>query len=444
MNRVRTSVALAVLLACAGAARADEALVLRSVGPSTSVPSVAGTLISVDASGVRLASEGTPGGGVVVGWQRVRSVGGNLEREALNFEKTRDALWRMEQRVIRGDYRLAEALAEPLFAAAVKNGSLAGPSGALLAEVVLRCRLARGYSTGAVFAYLDLARVLSERTPGSPRWVGWDEAGIATMDPRWAGQVVLDSDTRLCPYLPPVYSPAMAGRALPALVEAEAWKRLEGQADEVAMLAALYHYAARGEAMLMGAAGERAVALPPLPPLPEGAGDGLRLVHLMVTSRFGDGPAREGARRALEQRILDQLRLSAAEVADASEATPGISGSGLEAPRWAEGWCRLAIGRSLLREEDPARRLEGVIELLHLPARFSDSLPSLAVLALVEAAEELERSGDGTGAAALRMEVQARYPGMLVVEGVGGATSGGAGGAATAPGTAPAAESPAR
>ena len=55
-------------------------------------------------------------------------------------------------------------------------------------------------------------------------------------------------------------------------------------------------------------------------------------------------------------------------------------------------------------------------ELLHVPARFADSLPHLAALSLAESAAAMKELGDGASAAILVRELRARYPGHPVLE----------------------------
>ncbi|MBL8746229.1 MAG: hypothetical protein JNK58_07740, partial [Phycisphaerae bacterium] len=48
---------------------------------------------------------------------------------------------------------------------------------------------------------------------------------------------------------------------------------------------------------------------------------------------------------------------------------------------WREAWTRAALGRSYLREKDAEPRTLGLLELLHLPARFANDQPILTSLA---------------------------------------------------------------
>jgi hypothetical protein len=65
----------------------------------------------------------------------------------------------------------------------------------------------------------------------------------------------------------------------------------------------------------------------------------------------------------------------------------------------------MAVGRSLLVEANAALKRQGVIQLLHVPARFADRYPSLAILSLRLAESGLREMGDATGAGTLRAEI---------------------------------------
>ena len=75
-----------------------------------------------------------------------------------------------------------------------------------------------------------------------------------------------------------------------------------------------------------------------------------------------------------------------------------------------ECWCRAGIGRSLVRDNDPELRRQGVIQLLHIPARFVRVSPLLASLALAESAVTLHELGDDAGAEAVKGELIDRFP----------------------------------
>jgi hypothetical protein len=115
----------------------------------------------------------------------------------------------------------------------------------------------------------------------------------------------------------------------------------------------------------------------------DGPQAGLRLVSAVVLARVGESDQRARARAVLQS---------------LTDARP---------EPWAEAWCRVALGRSLLREDDAERRLAGVLELLHIPARLAESDPYLLGLALAQAAVALRDMGDQASASRLFDEFSA-------------------------------------
>jgi len=131
----------------------------------------------------------------------------------------------------------------------------------------------------------------------------------------------------------------------------------------------------------------------PEEPIPLRASDaGVTLVREVLESRSDDPGTRATARQALVARLSE---------------TP---------PPWVEAWCRAAIGRSLLRDGDADQRRQGIIELLHLPARLGEAHPYLAGIALAESARALRELGDPAGAATLEGELRTRYPSHPALE----------------------------
>jgi hypothetical protein len=106
--------------------------------------------------------------------------------------------------------------------------------------------------------------------------------------------------------------------------------------------------------------------------------------------------------------------LRAAGRAELRGVLPGVEGS------WREAWCRAAIGRSYLLETDPMQRDLGVLELLHLPARFSDDQPMLTSLALGAVLAELRTRGDSAEATIIEGQLRAldpNHPGLRLSKG---------------------------
>ena len=343
-------------------------------------PAPDGEIIGANASGVVLGVPGADGSGgkptLVIGWDRVRAIRGPFDRAAEQWLKPSgpaERAWRARTRLERGDAIAAGPMFETLFQ---EFRATPGPTAAVIAEGLLRCRLRIGAHVAAIEPWLALLDSTGEGPPRHrPDWAS--DAGLAP---------IVDGTTGLVPALPPIFAGAsasqvMAGLSLPSL-------RLDGGADGASAagaLAALYVAAAAFEA------GETVAAPDALSNDP-----GVQLVRLIVVARVGDPGQRDAARRTLETR----LPAPGAPAQDSARAV---------AP-WVEAWSRAAIGRSLLREDDAEHKRLGIVELLHLPARFSETHPYLAGLALAEASVALRGLGDDTGADALLKDLMARHP----------------------------------
>jgi len=230
-------------------------------------------------------------------------------------------------------------MAEPLYAWLFNLYHLTdSPTAAMVAGGYLQCLLDRGAQAEAVAPWLDTARL------------------------RDAGPVELQ------PSLPPIFEDSDATRALG---ESGLPGLLQPTGGVPHAMAWWYTEAARRDAGLSG-------QLPTTRPgeLREVPGD-LAFVEHLVLCRTGDGVQRK-RRRAELRGVIDE-----------------------HAGTWREAWSRAAIGRSLLLEPDEASRTMGVVELLHVPARFAQQQPALASLALRDAASALRTMGDDAGAQAL-------------------------------------------
>lgn len=327
-----------------------------------------------------------------VGLDRIRRLDGEFAERWSVLADDADTLWRIRTRIERSDWAGAEALLPSL-----KHDWLSspGPTSVVALDARLRCRAARGARAGAVAAWLELlgayeragaisgggAAPLIARPAG---WIGGVIDGIPVLDPR----------TGLAPSLPPIWVGEPALNALGESGATDGTVSADSKAGLASELASWYIAAARAEAP---STVSRGAPTPPgspeeLLPLPTGTalapGEGLRLVRLIVQARAGSSSERAAARDSL--RVL-------------------ISGETTES--WQEAWCRAAIGRSLLREDDRETRVSGIIELLHVPARLSAVSPYLAGVCLAEAAVALWDLGDPQAAGALKGELLTGYAG---------------------------------
>lgn len=362
MTRPLSSLLLVALLAAPGAAQVQ----LRGRADEVDAP-----VRKVSLEGVVVGD--APGGGSdhgqVIGWDLVRTIPG-YEEAAAEFLPVADRAWRARSRLERGDWAAAEPLFEDL---ARTYQGVGGPTAAVVHEGLLRCRLRRGAQGAAVWAWLD--------------WVGTLQASHAEVH-RWMGgrtnlPAIRDSATELIPGLPPIW---VGGRTLAVVAASEEWSRFaSGLAggSVTADLAALYRHAAAFEA-----------GVPSELPMTDMFHPGVRLVAEVVASRAAPTlDDRRLARGKLER------RLSAGQGPNAVAPEP-----------WVEAWCRAAIGRSLVLEQDESLRRRGVRELLHLPARFADDHPYLAGVCLAEAAAAMRDMGEHDAASILLEELRRRFP----------------------------------
>jgi hypothetical protein len=318
----------------------------------------------VDAQGVWIGPGGAAAASMVISWDRVRSVEGEGAEEAAKFADVADAAWRARARLERGDLVAAEPMLERIFE--TYRGQR-GPTAAVVAEGLLRCRVRRAAHVAAVEPWLAL---LAAKQGATNQWLHGDWAAQAGL-----GSVV-DDATGLAPSLPPIWLnwPSVG-----------AWARTQPAAEgdaKAALLAALYLASARFEVGMDA-------------PLPEVVVNdpGVQIVADIVTARIGTEEQRQASRQRLRDRI-------------APATTPAQTPT---AP-WLEAWCRAGLGRSLVRETDAEQRRLGVVELLHVPARFRQAHPYLSAIALAEAAATLRDLGDDRGAGVLEEELRAIYP----------------------------------
>ncbi len=302
-----------------------------------------GAVTGVDSSGV--AAVGAEG---VITWDRVLRVSGEHAQAAAGFMEMAEELWRARTRLARGDVRLARPIFEAWF---THDDAPTGATALVVAEGLLRCRLADGAQTAAVEPWIAALRL---RNAGVQADLGFTSA--------------IDAATGLAPTLAPIWLP---GAAVETFARASIESNKEGAVGgEAESLATLFRIAASIEAG----------SPQPTPPSRTDPSDAERLVRDIIESRSPEPAIRDAARARLR---------------DGIDREPG---------GWRECWRRVALGRSLLMEDSPDARDLGLAHLLHAPARFSRDLPRLASVALTLAADEYERRGDADTARRLRDE----------------------------------------
>jgi hypothetical protein len=320
-------------------------------------PAIVGRITVIDDSGVFVRS--VQGATHFVPWDRVRRVVTDQPHAGLERRlDTAETLWRARSRVERNDTALAEPLLERLFE---QYRGQTHETALVVAEGLLRCRLVRGANAEAVIPALEVGRL---------RRADVETASYAMLRP------VIDEQTSLCPELAPAW---LSSRALDRLRrDLEDYDAKEDPI--VSALARGYLQALRRQVGVeaLAASAEPGESTPP-------EHSGVQLLALCAACGADDVERRRAAR--------DRLRLEMPTM-----------------PPWAEAWARFALGTSLLREDGVGRRQRGLLNLVHLPARFGRSHPYLAGLSLAWCAEASGAWGDASAAAAFEAELSRRFP----------------------------------
>lgn len=312
-------------------------------------PAPAGEVVGVGIEGVSvLGDDGVP---VVIPWHKVRALPQRFEATATEFAEIREDAWRAAIRLRRGDRIAAEPLFEDLY---TKYRDRSGPTAAFVARGLAACRIDAGEASAAVGPWLrsigDTAQTSGERLLGEPTPLFADLAPFfAPGPPRITLREALENADR--------FGPAAGAFATAA------------SADSSGLRFA--------STCLLASAADRE--------RPRTAEDLLSAISL---SRDADAATRAAARDTLKK---------------------WLDSSDRPVESWARVWCRLALGRSLVREPDPANRLAGALELLRIPAAEPDTIPRLTALALFEASRTLDDLGRNEESLAISRELRTRH-----------------------------------
>ena len=342
-------------------------------GTPATAAGIEGRIVAVDDDGVAIVERS--GASRTIPWDRIRIVdSAEWAREIERRMPMATDLWRARSRIERGDTLLAEPLLE---AHARLMRDARGETALLVAEGLLRCRLARGEHALAIEPALRAAAL---RRTGAPSGL------FADLPP------VLDERTGLCRQLPPVVleGPAVATmRAAMESIESAA----AGSDPVLAAMASLYRRSVviRSDGSIVppseprgaddvdgsgpGAAAQGSAASQP----------GVALLRLLLATVDGDPAAREAARRRL---------------GDASQQLPGFS----------LPWAGFFNGLSLLADEAGQARRRGIVAVLSVPALEGRRRSWLAGVALAVAARALRDSGDEASATTLLRELESDHP----------------------------------
>ncbi len=317
----------------------------------------------VSAIGVRVGGDEPR----VIGWDHVRRVTGEHAARAGDFAEVSDQVWRARTRLARGDIEIASPLFEALHE---RYAELGGPTGLVIAEGVVRCRLWRGDQAGALMPWLHALEL---------RRAGVAHAGESA---RGAMISLADEATGLVPALPPIWMDTPEVRAIARSAPLQSGDPVVDALHEVyAQAAAARTGIERGE-MPVWSNEVRFHA-------------GVALAHDMVRAR-GDDQRGADARDRLEQGLEAELST------------------------WREAWRRAALGQALADRAGEEERMRGVMMLLHLPARFAMTQPYLAGVCEAQAAQALRGLGREGAADRLIAALRAREP-LHPVLGDGGA-----------------------
>ena len=282
------------------------------------------------------------------GWHRVIEIKGAAAPDAHEYLALAENAWRGLARLERGDHVAAEPLLEQVY---MQLDTDAGATSAAVSLGLLECRVMRGAQALSVMPFLS-AQLNRDYNPDAD---------------------IMDTETGLCPSLPPIWQSDSGLAAMSQSVSRDAFSDWDSD-PRSRQLAELY----------VSAAVHQISGKAPVPSFVP-ADDGVRFVKEIVTAKIGDEQQRTDARELLTIRNQQNI-------AD-----------------WQRAWIHAAVGYSLLAESDSRSKRLGILQLLHVPALYSRSQPYLAGVCLSESALAFERIGRGAEAVRLASEFQRIY-----------------------------------
>ena len=313
-----------------------------------------GEITEVDDAGITL--ESSLGARHFVPWDRVRAVDASDADLAKiqPYLDTATTLWRARSRVERNDVALAEPLLAELFE---QYHGQTHETALVVAEGLLRCRLARGAQPQAVIPMLEVVRLTN--------------AEVSTVSYSQLPDVI-DAKSRLCYHLPPYWLNSPLLRPLHRdLLDYDA----QGD-DTVAEIADLYAQSIAQQIEIE---------------TDDDSSDTIdkdespSFLTNIVECTSADATERRGARDRLQNIVKDG---SPNELA----------------------WARFFLGLSYLKESGIGRQERGLVNVLYLPAFHSEQHPYLAGIAMRLAADALAANDRSAEAASIRNELNNRYP----------------------------------
>ncbi|MBL4699263.1 MAG: hypothetical protein JKX70_10560 [Phycisphaerales bacterium] len=286
----------------------------------------------------------------LIPWYEVRSLK-PADAKYDQYQLPAQDAWRAHLRLIRGDFFGAETIYNQLEDQYLWN---IGPQSADVSLGLMQCRLDRQDRVSAVLAMVS--------------WIGANRdqglASLETNDQAAADQLDgFDPEHQLMVALPPIFSSSDRFQALASMPDSE---------DLSSRQRALYGYfelALHSDIHRTVQAEEKFAQIERLIRGRERRDTGIDLIADMV---------------AAQAHPSSQIRkASIAALKRQARTNPGT---------WIEVWARLAIGVSLLADEDTRANERGIIELVHIIVRLNDVSRPLAQLASEIANEYLART----------------------------------------------------
>jgi len=339
-------------------------LALSSVGQVVlrgDLPPVTEGISKVDISGIAITGEQPQ----LIGWYQIRRVLGSHHADAEPFLPLAIDLWRGETRLSRGDAPGALPLFERAFN---RQPQVPGPTLLFAAEGLAQSRLRTGKIAQAIHPWLVALQLR--------------RSGVTITSHIPDHLLEIESETGLCPFLPPVWIPMPE---LNMLATTDLSAAIPSADPAVQALWAIYQYAARFELGfpsedVLATIDERTLELL-----------GIQLALEIVLARTGDSAQRSEAEAQLEARL---------QTIDDEDSTAS----------WKQAWIQSALGQSYLLETDQALRDRGLLHLIQLPARWAVNQPYLTGIALAELSLESTRRNWISSARTLSKELETTYP----------------------------------
>lgn len=345
---VHSSICAFVLLCVCTFASADT--IERRGGESA----VQGRIMAIDDAGIGISPE-SGGASIVLSWDRVRSVDMDFRDPKLDrYLAVAMDMWRARSRIERGDYAMAEPILTKYFE---RYRGQTNETALVVAEGLMRCRLARQANDQAVIPALETARLLRAKQ------TTLSYAPLPSL---------IDQRTSLCITLPPAFAitPGLTN------LQRELSDYRANDDSVIAAMSGLYRQAV--QQLLRSEVSET--------PLGKAADHpGVLLLQMLVHANSAN----------------DSLR---------SVARDKLTGSLGSLQPWTLAWARYAIGQSWLRNSGKGQQQAGLVSMIHVPAQFATDQPYLSGLAMATISEWLEVNGQVESAAALRLELQTTYP----------------------------------